>query len=681
MSIGKTLIIPSSSLHTGAQVAPHLKRFKLGSFMTVPVILQELVELEDPEIIEVLRNLDFVACAGGTLKESVGDRLASFGVKILNSYGNTEAGPLSVLYAPAADHDWHWFTLRNDMGIAVTQEDGTSGLRSNQRFRLEVTPPGWTRTFEMQDSFAMNPNDATKRQFRPLERTDDVIVLKNGEKVLPYNLESILAEHEDVRGAVVFGNGQSQLGVLVEPRQRLDSFESLSRFKESLLHSLSEAGDLIDAHARIVFPEAIVVLGNKQNLPRSDKGALLRKASCETYHREIETTYELLDSVVLETDISILKGDIEENLQQLIKSRILRAGQSQELTPTTDLFELGIDSLQAMQLRRILFSSLVAESGDRDAVSEMMPRSFIYMNPTISQMTQRLTGKLDLQIATSRDEAVRQLVEAYTVKSDDQQSNNAEGAVILLTGASGGLGSHILAHLAASDSVKRIICFNRPSMLSPDPYIRQYSCSRDKGADVPEDLRNKIEVLDTNLALPHFGLAETVYNHLVATVTHIVHNAWPVDFNRQLSSFRPQFQALSNLIRFSLAAKERRQSRGDDALVHLLFVSSISVVGAHTHDGASHGPFVVPELPASSAEHTLTLGYAEAKLVCETMLHNATQAGIVNGVINRMGQIAGAMSNGYWNTSEHIPTMLQTSAQIGALPQIEGVSIPAAIVR
>jgi thioester reductase-like protein len=311
----------------------------------------------------------------------------------------------------------------------------------------------------------------------------------------------------------------------------------------------------------------------------------------------------------------------------------------------------------------------------------MMPSSFVYMNPTISQMTQRLIGKLDLQKPTSRDEAVRQLVEEYTVNIGDERPDGIDGAVVLLTGASGGLGSHILAQLAARDSVKRIICMNRPSMLSPDPYIRQHSCSSEKGADVPDDLRNKIEVLDTNLSLPQFGLAEAVYSQLAASVTHIVHNAWPLDFNRQLSSFRPQFQVLSNLIRFSVAAKERQPSRGDNALVDLLFVSSISVVGAHSHVDANHGPVIVPESPASSAEHTLTLGYAEAKLVCEMMLRNAAQAGIVNGVITRMGQIAGATSNGYWNTSEHIPTLLQTSARMGALPQIEGVSIHPAGIR
>jgi thioester reductase-like protein len=678
MVTGKTIIIPSSSLHTGAQVAPLLKRFNLRSFMTVPVILQELVELDDPETMKALQNLDFIACAGGALKESIGERLAESGVKFLNSFGTTEAGPLSAIYVPSSDHDWRWITLRKDMPIDIAQEVGPKDLHRNNRFRLSVQVPGWTQPFEMQDLFAMNPADATKRQFRPLQRTDDVIVLKNGEKVSPYHLESVLSQRDDVRGAIVFGNGQSQLGVLVEPRQPLASPNTIAAFKESILGCLSEAGSSIDAHARIVFSEAIVVLQQGQSLPRSDKGELLRRACYEAYSQEIEHAYELLSSVSVETDNSLLKGDVEENLQQLIKTQILRPGQSQELTRSTDLFELGLDSLQAMQLRQILFSSLVVESGDCKTAAEMVPRGFVYLNPTISKMTGKLTGKLGSQTSASKDEIIQQYVQEYFVKPHNPEPKHANDAVILLTGASGGLGSHILAQLVANDTVKHVICLNRLSASFPDPCIRQYSCSSEKGADIPNHLRSKIEVLDTNLSLPGLGLEEAVYARLADIVTHIVHNAWPLDFNRQISSFRAQFQALSNLIRFCLDAKTTQSSRqvgSDDPVpVRLLFVSSISVVGLYNHGGPTRDLVVVPEYQAVNAQHTLPLGYAEAKLVCEMMLHNATQAGIVNGITTRLGQISGAMKNGYWNTSEHIPTMFQTSVQMGALPQMQGVS-------
>jgi len=51
--------------------------------MTVPHILEEIVALPDHEWTEVLRPLQFVACGGGPLKLSVGEKLANSGVRIL----------------------------------------------------------------------------------------------------------------------------------------------------------------------------------------------------------------------------------------------------------------------------------------------------------------------------------------------------------------------------------------------------------------------------------------------------------------------------------------------------------------------------------------------------------------------------------------------------------------------
>jgi long-subunit acyl-CoA synthetase (AMP-forming) len=47
-------------------------------------------------------------------------------------------------------------------------------------------------------------------------RVDDVLVLANGEKVVPGSTEGTIVSHEAVRGAVMFGRGRNQVGVLVE---------------------------------------------------------------------------------------------------------------------------------------------------------------------------------------------------------------------------------------------------------------------------------------------------------------------------------------------------------------------------------------------------------------------------------------------------------------------------------
>lgn len=53
-------------------------------------------------------------------------------------------------------------------------------------------------------------------------------------------------------------------------------------------------------------------------------------------------------------------------------------------------------------------------------------------------------------------------------------------------------------------------------------------------------------------------------------VTHIVHNAWPVDFKRPLQSFEKSLQGVRNLVDFALSSPYTDPPR-------LLFVSSIGV--------------------------------------------------------------------------------------------------------
>lgn len=51
--------------------------------MTVPHILEEMIALPEDEWTDALKPLQFVACGGGPLKLSVGEKLANAGVKIL----------------------------------------------------------------------------------------------------------------------------------------------------------------------------------------------------------------------------------------------------------------------------------------------------------------------------------------------------------------------------------------------------------------------------------------------------------------------------------------------------------------------------------------------------------------------------------------------------------------------
>lgn len=48
-------------------------------------------------------------------------------------------------------------------------------------------------------------------------RLDDVLILASGENVVPAPLESVILSSPLVSGAVIFGRGRNQVGVLLEP--------------------------------------------------------------------------------------------------------------------------------------------------------------------------------------------------------------------------------------------------------------------------------------------------------------------------------------------------------------------------------------------------------------------------------------------------------------------------------
>jgi acyl-CoA synthetase (AMP-forming)/AMP-acid ligase II len=49
-------------------------------------------------------------------------------------------------------------------------------------------------------------------------RVDDVLILSSGENVVPVPMENIITSSPLVGGALIFGRGRNQVGVLLEPK-------------------------------------------------------------------------------------------------------------------------------------------------------------------------------------------------------------------------------------------------------------------------------------------------------------------------------------------------------------------------------------------------------------------------------------------------------------------------------
>ncbi|KAL4971434.1 hypothetical protein BDW66DRAFT_155664 [Aspergillus desertorum] len=250
-------------------------------------------------------------------------------------------------------------------------------------------------------------------------------------------------------------------------------------------------------------------------------------------------------------------------------------------------------------------------------------------------------------------------------KMQDSGLAPTRGAVILVTGATGSLGSHIVQKLAENPTVAQVVCVNRDSISVP-ALRRQQEAFQERGIKMAPGARAKLRVLATDTAKPQLGLPVHEYTWLVQNITHIIHNAWPMSWTRPVAAFAPQLQSMRNLLdlaRDAAIAPGRNRVR-----VGFQFVSSIGVVG---HSG-TRGRVLERRLPVSA---TVPIGYAEAKWVCEALLDETLHKfpALFRPQVTRPGQIAGSSTSGYWNTVEHLPFFIKSAQALRAWPALDGV--------
>jgi nucleoside-diphosphate-sugar epimerase len=238
---------------------------------------------------------------------------------------------------------------------------------------------------------------------------------------------------------------------------------------------------------------------------------------------------------------------------------------------------------------------------------------------------------------------------------------------VLVTGATGSLGAHLVAHFASIPDVKTVVCLNRRSS-GRTAQIRQRQEMESKGIGMTDADWSKLQVFEADTSKPLFGLTDNQYAELVKVVTHIVHSAWPMSINKPVKGFEPQFRAMRNLIQLALEAAGMRNEK---SRISFQFISSIATVGLYP---LWSGRTLVPE-KRMTVNSILASGYSDAKFICERMLDETLHNNQRNfRMVVRIGQIAGSKTNGYWNRMEHLAFLLKSSQTLNALPQFDGVS-------
>lgn len=664
MAVGKTTVYPASDgIPNILAIIELIKRTNARSLMTVPFLLDDVVNNE--EGLKVLAGLDFVGTGGAALGAGVGDKLAKAGVKLLNFYGTTETGPLSLVMVPKNGYDWKYFRLRTDMNYTIDEIEPKDGRK---RYRLTVNAFGDAEGFTIADQLIRN-DDFPETDFAAVGRDDDIIILATGEKANPLILETMLTESPLCKVAIAFGENQFNLGVIVEPAQPLPEGGE-EAFKDSIWPTIVAAGQKTDAYSVIPSKEAIIVVPNGVVVPRTDKGSIARKEVYALFSEEQKAVYEKLAKAVGGEDLKPLNLEtLEADLRALVIEHSGLKVAEADLTAETSLFDLGLDSLQALKLRRVLTAAAGKTEALKDAdLNKIIPPEFVYLNPSVAQMAASLKNPSGAGAVQAPDpnafKGVYKFAEDFALAgtaTEEKGPSAKDNLVVVLTGSSGSLGSHVLSSLAKNPKVRKVVALTRKGAGAFDraPFEK-------RGITLTEEEWSKVANLEVDPTAEGLGLNPMAYGFVQSTVTHIVHAAWPMNYLTTLPAFTYQFQFLRNLLQLATGGEFANKRR-------FIFISSIAAVARLS---LSNGGSLIRETPVKPEEAANGIGYADGKLVCEKVLEAAavSHAGSLEVTSVRCGQMTGSRASGAWNEDEQIPMIFRTAQNLGTLPYLPGVS-------
>jgi thioester reductase-like protein len=455
---------------------------------------------------------------------------------------------------------------------------------------------------------------------------------------------------------LIFGNNRPYPGALLlrsESARDVSDQQLLDAIRPIVEKLNKESQD----HARIPYDMLIPLPVQEQPLEKSSKGTIIRRAAESRFEDVIERAYDEQNG---DETADVPDEHLSQHLTGLIQSM---TSQSAELTEDMDLFSYGVDSIACMQLRtrvrrlipnceQALPMSIIEDCGTVQRLVNYVLRMRHGESDVMEENEQQLMLDLVKQYGSFEENVSR-------AETDGQSMASAKEDVVVLTGATGALGAHILDLLQKDEKVSSIYCLVRGvDEHAARERVSQALHQRGLSLEKPD---GKVKVVPAQLGEERLGLSEELYSHLAEAATSIIHVAWTVNFRLKLRSFVDNIAGVRNLIDLALAASHGRPAR-------FTYCSSTAAVMNGDVDSSGCYPEEILSDPLSASP----LGYSQSKWVAEHICAAAHARTKLHGqmAVVRVGQLAGASQTGVWNTKEAWPMMLSTAGVIQCLPDL-----------
>ncbi len=624
-----------------------------------PSLLAEVAM--DQDLLQKVSQWSSVAFGGGPLAQEAGDALWEQ-TKVLQPLGSTETNNIPELMPRSVD-EWAYHCYHPHLGIEFRPHSGKLHELVFVRDRKAAQHQGafWTfpdlDEYSMKDLYEQHPSKPGRWKYSG--RLDDIIVLSNGEKFNPVGAERLIARDGNIRSALIVGSSREQPAVLIEPAND-PSVEPAVR-RASIVSAVEQANETLPAHAQI-HASHIWVLDSSEAFLRSAKGEIRRAPTTDAFGKLIAQVYQSADDHsggISGLDFSN-EQSLSDSLARIISTDFLGG---QQFAESDNFFECGFDSLLALKLLRYIKAG--ARYQGVDVNSKLTPRT-IYQHPTALSLATTLMQSLE-GVSSGRDESedslaeMQQMLDTFSCRLESlekhhpRQTTLPKRKVVLLTGSTGSLGSYVLDSLIRNPTVEKIICLMNRAGSDMDKQARMNG-----SRGLCQNFSN-VEFLQVDITKPGLGLGNARYKALVREASHIIHNAWLVDFNLSLGSFTPQLDACCHLIELAHASLN---------IVETTFMSSVGAANnwAHVYDGP------VPEKKLNDFRVSEAMAYAQSKQLAELLFAHASQLYGLPTTVCRIGQIAGPVKSdkGRWNPKEWFPSVLMSCKALGKVPETLG---------
>ena len=524
-------------------------------------------------------NLTNVIVGGAPLRPEVAKAFDEFGINMYQGYGLTECAPLISANYPnenrfsSVGKPVSYMDVKIEDGEILVKGPGVMlGYYKNPEATAEAfSADGYLHTGDLghfdEDGYLYITG-----------RSKNLIILDNGKNIYPEELEAQFVTIEGVRDAMVY-ESNGKLAVAFQPVDIQDK-----TIQKNIKMKVKEINNALPSYKRVVTLNFVA-----RDFPKTTTMKIKRKEAMQMIAQVIEQ--KKTPHVPPQTDE---------------QKRIVAAFEAvlgcKNVGIKDSFFDLGGDSLAAFEAAALL--GIQAQD--------------IYEYSTAES--------LESSMLAGRDDAEREKdgadVNAYITHNPNVRYEK-DISCVLLTGATGYLGTHVLRELLRRE--KRVICLVRSEQRMRS--LLEYY--------FPKEHRNfRYEAVIGDITKPHFGLSDEAYSQLTEQVDMVIHTAANVNHAGHYSELeRTNVQGTQVVIDFCKDA---------DAVLQHTSTASVNGSGTvqQTNPNAMFDEFVL-DIGQNYAQNV----YIHSKYKAEELVLLARENGLKVNIF-RIGNLTWRKSDG-----------------------------------